>query len=142
MDEEDQAKIATNIFLDKRVLAAMVIDKEGQLNGAVAAYLKKLHEGYIDVDKPNISILFQDCWKLCYEIYSFLKYNDIREKEKKHKAEFVLLTGVMAKYESLDEVTHVDLIQAYQMLTKFITLSGYHHVKTQDDKEFDPFDTF
>ncbi len=132
MDEETDDKAKNNLFLDKKVLTAMIVDKEGQLNGSMGQYLDKKAKGYITEYREKDCGSFNDSWRLIYELYSFMKHNKLKELKKKHKDLLEQLTKCISKYEDSKELTHRDLIKSFDGITKFISLAGYHEDKFKD----------
>ena len=124
-----------SLFLDKIKLSAVILDKEGQLNGKVSEYLTSRRNGYIHDKHLKDSEKFPSCWSLIYELYMFLKHNKIEELKGKFEDECDTMVSSMTKYEEEDSLTHVELISSYDAIAKLITKSGYHDDKRQSDEE-------
>ena len=78
-----------NIFLDKKQLSSIIIAKESALVSCYAEIIKDINSGYTTEDKINTpEYRYEDyeiCWNLIHEIYTFIRFNKVKELEKKNK---------------------------------------------------------
>lgn len=135
-----------SLFMDKIKLSSMVLIKESKLNSAMGEYIQKKNIGLIPENQESKWGIYNDCWRLLYELYSFMKHNKLEELRKKGKTDedkeinqerYDSLIQVMDLYVSGEKTAHLELLESYDIITKFVSLSGYHDDKTRSEEEYD-----
>ncbi len=126
-----------NIFLDKIKLSFVVLKKETDLIEVYSSLLKKIKRKYIKVEDVFEWNDYHGSWGISHELYSFLKYNKIKDLNDKKKKEIGkdidILEKIMDRYEQPDgDVGFEDLQKVVKILQKIVSLSGYHDDKFQD----------
>jgi hypothetical protein len=127
-----------SVFLDKIKLSALIVDKEGQLAGSYATLIKKLKQGSIEPSNLVESSDYHNCWRLMHELYTFMKHNEIAEHKAEHQEEHETLKNIFCTYEKLDSIMSFEqLKQALDILTKIISMAGYHNTTFQTEDDFE-----
>ena len=117
------------IFIDKLTLSALIVDKEGQLIGAYSRLINRINAGFLVQDRIDSSLDYDKSWSMIFEIYSFMRYNKLKDikSDNKDDKDIDTLSEIMERYEhSKEGVCFEDLKKVYRMTLKFISLSGYH----------------
>jgi len=139
MEFPDIETKAASLFLDKRILSALTINKEGELIGEFNALINLIKDRKIKQEKITESLEFLTCWQLLNDLFAFLEFNKIEELKDQLKTEYKFLKEILYKYNSLDGgVSFEELHSAYNALRKFVSLAGYHDDKTRgSSNEYD-----
>ncbi len=128
MNEE---KEMDNLFIDKIKLSFIVLKKETDLIEVYSELLKLLNQGSITVEEVENWSQYHSSWSIMNEIYTFLRYNKIKEISKRKdegiKEKAKILKETMEKYEdTMRDITFDDLQKIIPIIHEFISLSGYH----------------
>lgn len=121
-----------DLFIDKLKLTAAMQEKEGQLVGSFASLIRKIQSKLITVDEAYTSGDYENTWRLCLELYLFMRYNKLAELEKDNKERMEQLDFIMGKYQNITELgifTITDLGIAVDLITFFMSKAGYHSDK-------------
>ncbi len=139
----------SNLFMDKIKLSFLVLKKESDLIEVYSNLIKQMRKEVIDVDSLESSDLYSGSWNLAHELYSFLRYNKIKDilegkrttKEIKDKIEKLIET--MDKYANMTkELKFEELQEIIPILNEVASISGYHNDKLNksggslDDEEY------
>jgi len=132
------------LWVDRLRLSGLVIDKEGQLIGEYANLIRLIKAGFIKQNKITSCEEFENCIRLIYEIYLFMKYNKIKEIADKKNTSKQLKEGIeklhqlMAKHEKLDQTVGFDeLNYIKEIIHQLISKAGYHHDKVKQGGSFE-----
>lgn len=130
--------IIDNIFLDKKKISLVILSKESALISSYSELINDLNSNYIIEERLGDSKYQYDnyniCWALAFEIYSFLRFNKIKQLKGEGlneitTEEFNDIDRIMAVYESPRKdkaVNFKDLKRVYLILLKIVSYSGYH----------------
>ena len=147
--EEDEAK-EESVFMDKYRLSFNILEQEGILIQQYNNILRSMKAGYYDNKTITASYEFLDCWTTLKGLYDFLEFNKLtkwdgthdkekkgkkKEKEedyKKNKEDCQKLKLLMKDYINNKNLSLQNLSEAYNLLRKFIALSGYHEDTYKD----------
>jgi len=128
-DEEKEA----SVFMDKYRLSFNILEQEGILIQQYGHLLRSLKAGYFDSKTITSSYDFLDCWTTLKGLYDFMRYNKLNDLRKNYKEEIKELDKLMEIYESNNHSTFDDLKKCYNLITKFISISGYHKDELEND---------
>ena len=137
--EENEAREET-VFMDKYRLSFNILEQEGILIQQYNQILRSIKAGYFNTKTIMESHDFLDCWTILKGLYDFLEFSklnnwsdDKKPKDKKKEKKFVeiqkdrdKLKSLVADYNDDKSFSFANLNEAYNILRKFIALSGYH----------------
>ncbi len=115
-----------NVFMDKYRLSFNILEQEGILIQQYNHLLRSLKAGFFDIKTITISYEFLDCWVTLKGLYDFIRYNKLEDLKKNYEEKIKELTNLIDMYESNKEITFDNLRFGYNLITEFISLSGYH----------------
>ena len=122
-----------SIWLDKRIVALVVLQKETDLIETYSQLIKDIKKGSIDLEKINDWSIYHGSWSLLRELHSFLRYNKLqgllnkKSTEKQLITKINLLNDIMEKYDKPEsKLTFNDLQTVIPIMHELISLCGYH----------------
>lgn len=141
--EENEAKDEA-VFMDKYRLSFNILEQEGILIQQYNQILRSLKANHYDKDSITTSYDFLDCWVILKGLYDFLEFSKLtkwdgtqgkekkgkkkekKEDYKKNKEYCKKLKSLIEDYNNNKNFSFENLTEAYNLLRKFIALSGYH----------------
>jgi len=127
----------TPLFLDKKVITAMIIDKEGLLIGEYASLINKIRSGVIK--QASKSPEYERSWSILHELYQFLRFNKIEKMKEKFKPDYDAINEIMGRYDNLEsgEINIDDLQKGVAIIQRIISLAGYHEDETKMERDYE-----
>jgi len=122
-----------DLFLDKLKLTQAVQEKEGQLVGSYASLIRKIQAKMLLKEEANQSTDYENTWRLCLELYLFIRYNKLEELKEQYPDEEKRLSEVMALYLNINKLGQFDIVNlstAVDLVTFFMSKAGYHSDKS------------
>ncbi len=131
-DSRSNEEKEASVFMDKYRLSFNILEQEGILIQQYGHLLRSLKAGFLDNKTITSSYEFFDCWTTLKGLYDFMRHNKLDDLRKNYGEEVEELDKLMEEYET-NNSTFDDLKRGYFLITKFVSLSGYHKDELEND---------
>lgn len=123
--EKASAKRRT-IYINKLFISTNIIQWENFLIKSFTEYVDGINKRMIREGKESEFEIWNICWRWILWLFFEIKNNKLESLKDKNEEEYEVLSSAVEKRIKSLPLTHQDLVDSFNAITKFISLAGYH----------------